>query len=555
MPPWLRLGLLLTAGTVSGSAFALEVTAGPPTDVAVTVYRAPFRASGSLDLNRLSGFALVSEKRLVSVPAGVTRVRFEGVADGIEAASTILTGLPEALLEKNRDAHVLSPAELVSSAIGDKVILVRTDPKTGATKRTTATLRSHAGGVVFETAEGIEALRCSGLAETFTFDPATDLPATPALSVLVHSASPLTVTVTLAYLAHGFDWTANYIATLAPDGKTMDLGAWVTLANGNGISFASAQTQVVAGRLNRESGEVEPFDTGGEILAQCWPRGSTSDVSQALYLQRATPDDLMGTRAAREMMMPMAAAAVSMAVAAQRVQEEQLGDLKLYRVPERTTVSSRQSKQVRLLDRRSIPVTILYRANLPANENVPEFPAERFLRTRNDAAHALALPLPSGQVASFLVRGDASLLVAESPLRDVALDEQFELSLGDSPDVQVEAVREHRSIPASGTAALPLLPGMKPWRSARVDDVNRVEIHNARADSIRFELRVQLPDGARVIGADHALHTRDGQPLFELRIPAGSRETIRYQTEHTEVVPRSAGCPTSSPCPTRTRNS
>lgn len=543
MPPWLRLGLLLTTAVVSGPAFALEVTAGPPTDVAVTVYRAPFRASGLLDLNRLNGFALVSEKRLVSVPAGVTRVRFEGVADGIEAASTILTGVPETLLEKNRDAHVLSPAELVSSAMGDKVILVRTDPKTGATKRTTATLRSDAGGVVFETSEGIEALRCSGLAETFTFDPATDLPATPALSVLVHSASPLTVTVTLAYLAHGFDWTANYIATLAPDGKTMDLGAWVTLANGNGISFASAQTQVVAGRLNRESGEVEPFDIGGEILAQCWPRGSTSDVSQPLYLQRATPDDLIGTRAAREMIMPMAAAAANMAVAAQRVQEEQLGDLKLYRVPERTTVSSRQSKQVRLLDRRSIPVTILYRANLPANENVPVFPAERFLRTRNDAAHALALPLPSGQVASFLVRGDASLLLAESPLRDVALDEEFELSLGDSPDVQVEAVRERRSIPASGTAALPPLPGMKPWRSARVDDVNRVEIHNARADSIRFELRVQLPDGARVIGADHALHTRDGQPLFELTIPAGSRDTIRYQTEHTEVVPRSGGRP------------
>jgi hypothetical protein len=553
MLPWPRLGLLLTAAVTSGPAFALAVTAGPPTDVAVTVYRAPFRGSGSLDLNRLSGFALVSEKRLISVPAGVTRVRFEGVADGIEAASTILTGLPEGLLEKNRDAHVLSPAELVSSAIGDKVILVRTDRKTGATKRTTATLRSDAGGVVFETSEGIEALRCSGLAETFTFDPATDLPATPTLSVLVHSASPLTATVTLAYLARGFDWTANYIATLAADGKTMDLGAWVTLANGNGISFASAQTQVVAGRLNRETGEVEPFEIGGEILARCWPRGSTSDVAQALYLQRATPDDLMGTRAAMDVMMPMAA--LKMEGAAQRVQEEQLGDLKLYRVPERTTVSSRQSKQVRLLDRRSIPITILYRASLPANENIPGFPAERFLRTRNDAAHALALPLPSGQVASFLVRGDASLLLAESPLRDVALDEKFELSLGDSPDVQVEAVRERRSIPATGTAALPLVPGMKPWRSARVDDVNRVEIHNARADSIRFELRVQLPDGARVIGADHALHTRDGQPLFELSIPAGSRETIRYQTEHTQVTPRSALCPNSSPCPTRTRNS
>lgn len=540
MPPCLRLGLLLTAGTVSFPVLAAEVTAGPPTDVAVTVYRAPFRGSGSLDLNRLGGFALISEKRLVSVPAGVTRVRFEGVADGIEAASTILTGVPEALLEKNRDAHVLSPAELLSSAVDHKVILVRTDRKTGATKRTTATLRSDVEGVVFETPEGIEALHCSGLAETFAFSPATDLPATPALSVLLNSATPTTVTVTLAYLARGFDWTATYIATLAQDGKTMDLGAWVTLANGNGTSFGSAQTQVVAGRLNREAGEVEPFDLGGEILARCWPRGSTSDVSQAVYLQRATPYDLMGTRAAMDVMMPVAASALKMEAAAQRVQEEQLGDLKLYRVPERTTVSSRQSKQVRLLDRHAIPITILYEASLPANENVAPFPAERFLRTRNDAAHALALPLPSGQVASFLARGDARLLLAESPLRDVALDEEFELALGDSPDVRVEAVRERRGVSGSGTVELPVLPGMRPWRSARVDDVNRVEIHNARADATRFELRVQLPDGARVIAADHPLRKRNGQPLFELTIPAGSRETIRYQTEHTELVPRPA---------------
>jgi hypothetical protein len=537
MPPWLHLGLLLTAGAASSPVLAAEITAGPPTNIAVTVYRAPFRASGSLDLNRLGGFALISEKRLVSVPAGVTRVRFEGVADGIEAASTILTGVPEALLEKNRDAHVLSPAELLSSAVGQKVILVRTDPKTGATRRTTATLRSEAEGVVFETPEGVEALRCSGLAETFVFSPATDLPATPALSVLLNSATPLTVTVTLAYLARGFDWTANYIATLAQDGKTMDLGAWVTLANGNGISFGSAQTQVVAGRLNREAGEVEPFDIGGEILARCWPRGSTSDVSRAVYLQRATPYDLMETRAAMAAITPVAATALKMAAVAQRVQEEQLGDLKLYRVPERTTVSSRQSKQVRLLDRQAIPITILYGASLPANENVPAFPAQRFLRTRNDAAHALALPLPSGQVASFLVRGDARLLLAESPLRDVALDEEFELALGESPDVQVEAVRERRGVSSTGRAELPVLPGMRPSRSARVDDVNRVEIRSARADAIRLELRVQLPDGTRVIAADHPLHNRNGQPLFELTIPAGSRQTIRYQTEHAQGVP------------------
>jgi hypothetical protein len=50
------------------------------------------------------------------------------------------------------------------------------------------------------------------------------------------------------------------------------------------------------------------------------------------------------------------------------VEQEQLGDLKLYRVPERTTVASRQSKQVRLLDRLGIPVTRVYGADLADDE-------------------------------------------------------------------------------------------------------------------------------------------------------------------------------------------
>jgi hypothetical protein len=42
----------------------------------------------------LGGFALVTETRTVSLPAGENRLRFPGVADGIEPASAILAGLP-----------------------------------------------------------------------------------------------------------------------------------------------------------------------------------------------------------------------------------------------------------------------------------------------------------------------------------------------------------------------------------------------------------------------------------------------------------------------------
>lgn len=516
--------LLMAAALVPMPAAANDVLAGAPTALSVTVYRAPDRGSGSIDLDRLHGFALVSETRAIHLPAGESRLRFEGVADGIEPASAIVAGLASSVIEKNREGQLLSPSALLAAAVGKPVVLVRTNARTGKTERLPGTVKSDAqGGVLFETAQGIEALRCSGLAETFSFSSAMDLSATPTLSVLVRNSQPITAMVTLSYLARGFDWAADYIATLAPDRKTMDLGAWVTLANGNGESFAAARTEVVAGRLNRERGVIEPIDAGGAILARCWPRGSTSDLPVEAGRQELKTSNRMMML---EMAAPVAARA-TVSVTAQRVEQEQLGDLKLYRVPERTTVASRQSKQVRLLDRSAIPIHLIYGADLAANDDDRSAPAEALLRTQNNAAHHLGLPLPSGRIAVFAADGAARVLLRESGMRDLAVDEEVEIDMGASPDVQVKSVTERAAIDAAHAQPLPLVPGAP---SAAAGDINRVEISNARGSDIQFELRLHLPEGARIIRADHPLGSKNGRPIFRLTIPAHAAARVRYQT-------------------------
>src|SRR5580704_1096075 len=157
-------GFGLAASTGVAAAATQEVLAEPPSDLIVTVYRAPHRDSGSINLDDLNGFALVTETRLLRLPAGLSRVRFEGVADGIEPSSALITGLPGRVIEKNRDARLLSPSALIAAAVGKPVELLRTNRKTGVQERLPGTILSDAeGGVVFKTAEGIEALRCSGL--------------------------------------------------------------------------------------------------------------------------------------------------------------------------------------------------------------------------------------------------------------------------------------------------------------------------------------------------------------------------------------------------------
>jgi hypothetical protein len=515
-----------------------DVPAEPPSDLIVTVYRAPYRATGSIDLDSLQGFALVTETRLVHLPAGTSRVRFEGVADGIEPASALLTGLPGEVIEKNRDAKLLSPSALIAAAVGKPVELLRTNPKTGKTQRLPGTILSDAGGgVVFKTDQGIEALRCSGLPETFSFEPVADLSARPTLSVEVRSPNAVTQRVTLSYLARGFDWAADYTATLSADGKRLDLGAWVTLANSNGVGFPGAHTQVVAGRLNRESGEVEPIDAGGPVMAQCWPRGSTSDFPMILAMDRFRE---LKKGIAANTPMPMAAmrsaSVQEVVVTAQKAQQEQLGDLKLYRVPERTTLASRQSKQVRLMDQSDIPVTTVYAADWSTlNSGLTEDaadpgPAHRLLRTKNTRANHLGLPLPSGSVAVFSARDGERLLQHESGIRDIAVDEEVEIDMGESPDVQVSFAEEQTRVDSAHAKQLPLLPGVV-LRSVKVDEVQRIEVSNARATEIQFEFRVPLPEGARIVRADHALSAKNGRPTFRFKVPANETVTVRFQTQ------------------------
>ena len=516
--------LLMLLGSLPIGATASDIAVPRASDLSVTVYRSPDRsAERQLELDDLGGFALVTETRTVTVTEGENQVRFEGVADGIEPESVIITGSPGIVLEKNRDARLLSPAALVAATLGRSVMLVRTHPKTGKPRRSFAKIRSGPdGGVLFETSEGIETLRCSGLPETLSFITNTDLSSSPTLSARVRSSTATTAKVTLSYLARGFDWMASYVATLAPDQKTMTLGAWVTLANGNGISFPTARTQIVAGRVNHSTGEVQPLDLGSPIIAECWPMGNTSTgVGEDAF------DKVIVTAQRRAPEAMMAPAAMQEFAVAKLVKEEQLGDLKLYRVPDRTTLQARQIKQVRLLDRQDIPVDLVYGVDLEANAMVESAPANKSLRTRNDAAHHLGLPLPSGSVASFLAAADAPLLLDEIPLRDTAVNEDIELGLGTSADVQIKSVREK----SSAYTRPGFLRGVVRFKSGLVDSVNRVEIHNARGSDIHFELRLQLEADEQLIAADAPLTTHSGRPSFAFVVPPNRTVTIRYQTE------------------------
>ena len=498
----LALLLLMLPGPVMAQ---VAVTSPRPERVAVTVYRDLNRGNGALNRNWLNGYALISETRTIAIPAGESELRFEGVASGIIPQSAIVAGVPDGLLERNRDALLLSAGSLIDRSLGQRVTLRRTDKATGKETVQDAIVRTgSSNGVVLQTAAGIEALRCTGLSETLTYDRVPPgLSAKPTLSVRVRARQALQATVTLSYLATGFDWQADYVATLSPDERRLELRAMLTLASTDDTSFVDAATQAVAGRVNREDADV-PDAEAPPIHLQCWPQGTTSDIEddQAGFPPPPAPPPPPPMAAA-----PAMESAQDIVVTGMRVMKanrEQLGDHQLYRIPEPVTVAANAQKQVGLVDQPAVKVQPIYTFRFDA-DSPEEFEARLTLRTQNRTAEGLGLPLPAGNVMVLREGASRPLMIGEGSLDDKAVGEKVEIELDDVPGVRGRLVRTEA-------------------------DRYRIDLSNDRPMPVAVEVSLRI-DGDVRITADSKLARRDGKDFWIVTVPANGRAQLRYRLE------------------------
>jgi len=501
------------------------IDASAPSAQAVTIYRDPGRSAGQrMQRQWPRGFAMISETRQVTLPPGQSTIRFTGVAEGMVAVSAIVTGLPGGTIEKNRNADLLSPASLVDGTLGNRVRVTRTNPGTGEETTDTAIIRTRAdGGLVLQTETGFEAVRCSGVPERLDFDRVpTGLSSEPVFSIDTADDAGGTYTVTLSYLAWGFDWEANYVATVredvprnAADGDVrFDLSSWLTILNDNNQTFENADLMAVAGTLNVTSdfeGLSDP-PTARPLQLTCYPFGSTAagspvpDYSHGAYPSPAMYDDSeIVVTAMRRGEVMMSSPAPMMAVAAEMVAtEEDLGDLKLYRVPEQVNVAAQSLKQIAFLRRENVEGRMLYTASCD-RWNVQDSPAATtmLLTTVNDEDHGLGVALPTGQVALF----ERAMLVGEETIRDYASGQDVEIGLGQSTQV------------FSQCAAPDGVKGSR-WNAMNAT------LTNANPQAAVVRLSLGSPGQWDLRGITTRL--KDGQLIAEFTVPANGERVVRW---------------------------
>jgi hypothetical protein len=529
-----RLLAITTALTLLGpTAWApvalaqTESVSARPDGATVVIYRdRPVNTVDMMEQSRQpwsrldqQGLALIVETRTVDLPAGEGIIRFRGLATGVVPQSAVLEGLPAHVVERNADFDLLSPASLMEKSVGEVVRVVRTNPATGEQVEKAAVIRAGAQGTVLEIDGRFEALDCSGQTERVIFDRVPEgLGDQPVLSVRTRAERAGRHTVTLAYLTTGLQWSADYVARLNPDGRTLDLTGWLTLANFGGTGFPDAPVQVVAGTLRKDEGTVPVEPVVRYQQTGCWPQGATTD-SEGPKLQVREPSP-----APPPAPMAMRAAVEEFVVTGSRVrrskmaEQGELGDYKIYTLPEPTTVAARQTKQVRFMEREGVAYDRVYRAWVDANDSAEAQPAEIQLRLRNQARTGLGLALPGGTVTVMQPDGAGGVLLAgEDLFEDKGVGLPVRLSFGQSPDVRV-ATRRLSSSSARD----------KGIRTHRAD--MEIIVTNARSEAVTVDLSPQAAGrrGFRILSQSIRSRIDDtGYPVWTMTVPANGAATLK----------------------------
>ena len=379
---------LIISLTISTTVFSQTVsTSDQRNSVSVTIYN--------------MGMGLVRENRTVTLPKGISVLRFEDVAESIipqsvrvEAKSGKMT-----VFEQNYEYDLISNDRLMDKYVGKSVTIYKYDEASKKDIPVTATLIANNGSPIFKIGNEI-ALGYPGRITVPTIP--NNLFAKPTLLWKLSNENDDNLSLDVSYQTNGMNWSADYVMVLSDDEKSTSINSWVTLDNQSGTEFKNATLQLVAGDVQRKSENVSSMAF----------RGGRSDVAYAK--------------------MEDAAIATSFV-------QENLSEFYLYTLDQPTDIGYRQTKQVQLFSANKVNLTKRYIfENLPmytGNEKNFNRAAVRY-DFKNASDNQLGRPLPKGifRVYKADSKGRQQLL-GEDDIDHTPNNEEVKIKVGEAFDV------------------------------------------------------------------------------------------------------------------------
>jgi len=450
----------------------------------------------------LPGYAVVKQERSITLEGKRSVVRFSDVAARIDPTTVTFASLTDpagtSVLEQNYQFDLVSAAKLMERYLDRQVTVEQIRGNDVATFKGTLlsttgglTLKGDDGGIV--TIQSYSNVRYPELPgglitrPTLVWDVSTDKP------------GPHRVRVT--YQTGGIVWWADYNVVFA-EGKdansgTLDIGAWVSILNQSGGSYADAKLKLVAGEVHRA------------------PRGG------------------MG---ARDMNMRLAKASVAEAPG---FEEKAFFEYHLYTLGRPTTLPDNSTKQIELFPvARGVPcekVLVYYGLGPEFRGFLPNPMTDRnygtqtnkkvdiYLRFKNSKDNGMGMPLPAGRIrVSKLDPADKTLeFIGEDTIDHTPKDEEVLVKMGSAFDV----VGERKQIDFKIDTA-------RDW----MDETIEIKLRNHKDEPVTVIVKENLYRWVnwKITDTTHDYRKVDARTVeFPVKVDKDGEATVKYTVHYT----------------------
>ena len=343
--------------------------------------------------------ALLKKSNDVYLSNGVNEVVFDEVAKTAKPESVVIYGDNVKVLEQNFDYQGINYVNLLKANVGRFVKTLRTGDRDFVNALLVAV-----DGVnpILKFEHGIE----SKFDGQVVFDEIPlGLNNNPVLKAKIETAQSNTSIINLAYMANGFDWSANYVAKVLDDKKIKFLGR-VALNNNSGSSYENVSVNLVAGDVN--------------VVKEQMPRLVRS-FSAVADVSNGVDSSVIATA-------------------------QSLNGFYLYTLPFRTELVNGQMKMVSFVDEKEVGYVKnnVLNSSLRFGLNGDEFKNEHPLMNysiKNVKEDGLGMPLPKGKISFYDNDKNGNLqFVGEDNIVNTAEGEVIELQLGKNFDVFANGV-------------------------------------------------------------------------------------------------------------------
>lgn len=203
-------------------------------------------------------YAVVRERRDLALPPGRSLVRWEGVAQQIEAPTVSFKSLtaPGAVVvrEQNYQYDLVSANAVLEKSVG-RTVRIRRNGEV-AVEGTLLSAPGSGGGMVIRTTDGRLLLNPYGEVEVAEMP--AGLISRPSLLWVLDADRAGRHTAEVSYMTGGVNWSADYVAVVDSAESRVDLTGWVTLVNKSGAAYPEAQLQLMAGDVRRLRRGIDP---------------------------------------------------------------------------------------------------------------------------------------------------------------------------------------------------------------------------------------------------------------------------------------------------------